>query len=65
MTTTTKDPRKLTKTEMRELHRRADDAGRKAAAETVPTPMQIVQRANPLDDTSPIVRAYEPVMDGV
>jgi hypothetical protein len=27
--------------------------------------MQVIQRANPWDDNSPIVKAYEPVMDGV
>lgn len=28
-------------------------------------PMHVVQRANMLDDSSPIVKRYEPVMDGV
>jgi hypothetical protein len=30
----------------------------------VPVPMQVVQHENPLDDNSPVVRAYEPIMDG-
>lgn len=51
--------------EFADLARRADEAGRKAAAERVPEPMIVVQRANPFDDSSPIVRQYAPVMDGV
>ena len=43
----------------------ADTAGQKAAAECMPIPMVVVERANPLDDTSPVVREYAPVMDGV
>lgn len=43
----------------------ADLAGRDAAEAAVPTPMIVVQRANPLDDNSPIVKQYEPVMGGV
>ena len=31
----------------------------------MPTPMTVVEHANPLDDGSPIKRVYEPVMDGV
>lgn len=48
-----------------ELARRADEAGRQAAEACVPQPMTVVQHANPLDDSSPIVRVYEPVMEGV
>lgn len=47
------------------LWRRALAAGEAAAEAARPTPMYVVQRANPLDDTSPIVKAYPPVMDGV
>lgn len=48
-----------------ELALRADEAGRRAAAECIPEPMVVVQRANPFDDSSPIVKQYAPVMDGV
>lgn len=63
--TTAIDLKKMTKTEMRELHERAEEAGRKAAEAAVPTPMHVVQRADPLDDTSPVVKRYAPVMAGV
>lgn len=43
----------------------ATEAGRKAAEACTPVPMTVVERANPLDDTSPITRRYAPVMDGV
>lgn len=43
----------------------AHAAGMKAAAEVVPVPMHVVERANPLDDTSPVVKRYAPVLDGV
>jgi hypothetical protein len=43
----------------------ADAAGRAAAEAVRVTPMIVVERADPLDDSSPIVRAYPPVMDGV
>lgn len=39
--------------------------GMAAATDIVPTPMVVQQHANPLDDNSPVVRQYEPVMDGV
>jgi len=44
-----------------EAHRAGQEAG--SAAECVP--MVVVQRANPLDDRSRVVKQYEPVMDGV
>ena len=44
---------------------RAHEAGLKAAAEIVPVPMHVVVRANPLDDSSPVVKRYAPVLDGV
>lgn len=48
-----------------ELFLKAHDAGNAAANAAVPTPMHVVQRAHPLDDSSPIVKRYAPVMDGV
>ena len=47
------------------IHNEAHAAGHEAATRARPTPMQVVQRANPMDDTSPVVKAYEPVADGV
>ena len=47
------------------LFQKADAAGQAAAEAVVPVPMQIVQRANPFDDNSPVVKSYEPVLDGV
>lgn len=61
----TTDLKKMTKTELRALHEKADAAGKEAAAAKVPEPMHVVQRANPLDDSSPVVKRYEPVMGGV
>ena len=46
------------------IYNEAKKAGLEAGNTVVPTPMQVVQHANPLDDNSPIVKAYEPVMDG-
>lgn len=40
-------------------------AGLKAGNEALCEPMHVVQRANMLDDSSAIVKRYEPVMDGV
>jgi hypothetical protein len=40
-------------------------AGKDAATATVPEPMTVVQRANPLDDSSPVVKQYAPVAAGV
>lgn len=39
--------------------------GHEAASKCVPVPMIVQQRANPFDDTSPVVKTYEPVMGGV
>lgn len=47
------------------LHNKAHAAGMAAGEAAMPTPMIVVQRANPLDDTSPIVKEYAPVMEGV
>lgn len=57
--------KRFTKTEARNLYREADEAGRKAAEAAVPTPMVVVQRENPFDDSSAIVKEYAPVMGGV
>lgn len=43
----------------------AHRAGMAAGEAARPTPMTVVQHANPLDDSSPVVKAYAPVMDGV
>jgi hypothetical protein len=43
----------------------ADQAGYEAANKHKPTPMTVVERANPLDDSSEIVKQYEPIADGV
>jgi hypothetical protein len=47
------------------LFERAHEAGMAAVEACTPTPMIVQQRANPLDDRSPVVHEYEPVMDGV
>lgn len=54
-----KGPRELAR-----IYREAWAAGVAAATATRPTPMHVVERANPLDDTSPIIRRYAPVLDG-
>ena len=56
---------KFSEAEARALFARAQEAGRIAADATTPQPMYVVQRQNPLDDNSPIVKAYAPVMSGV
>lgn len=43
----------------------AEKAGEAAAKACTPEPMHVVQRANPLDDSSPVVKRYAPVMAGV
>jgi hypothetical protein len=48
-----------------ELHARADAAGAAAADAHSPTPMHVVQRENPFDENSPIIKRYAPVADGV
>ena len=53
----------MTDSDHRALYRRAIAAGDKAAAEVTPTPMTLVERANPLDDASPVVASYT-VADG-
>jgi hypothetical protein len=57
--TTTKDR------QWAELDQLAHAAGIAAGQAARPTPMTIVERVNPLDDSSPIKRQYAPVMDGI
>jgi hypothetical protein len=56
---------KLSKSEMRSLVSRAEQAGMAAGNAIVPVPMHVVEHASPLDDNSSIVRRYAPVMGGV
>ena len=56
---------KLSDDQCAALFAKADAAGLAAGKAARPTPMVVVQRANPFDDTSPITRRYAPVMDGV
>ena len=56
---------RLTETQCAELFAQADAAGKRAADACVPVPMTVIERANPFDDTSAIVREYAPVNDGV
>jgi hypothetical protein len=51
--------------EYSELFSKADAAGRAAAEACKPVPMQVVERANPLDDSSAVVKRYAPVASGV
>ena len=48
-----------------DLFQRAHLAGIDAGQRAIPTPMVVIERANPLDDASEIVRQYEPIADGV
>lgn len=56
---------KLTDAQCQALWDKAHTAGLAAGESCIPEPMYVVQRANPLDDNSPIVKRYAPVMDGV
>lgn len=47
------------------IYEEAHNAGHEAALNIVPTPMTVVERSNPLDDTSPVIKQYAPVMDGI
>lgn len=53
------------KSDLDALFEQAEAAGEQAARECTPEPMHVVERANPLDDSSPIVKQYAPVMGGV
>ena len=48
-----------------ELYKLAWEAGVKAGTGVTPQPMHVVEHANPVNDTSPVVRRFAPVMDGV
>lgn len=48
----------------RVLYARAHELGEAAAEAVTPTPMVVQERENPLDDNSPVVRTYAPIMDG-
>jgi hypothetical protein len=67
MTTTkmTASDRKARDEKFRQVWAKALAEGRKAGEDIRPMPMVVVQRANPWDDNSPIVKQYAPVMDGV
>lgn len=57
---------KVKKTNMyRDLYDEAHAAATKKAEAHSPVPMTVVEHSNPLDDSSPIARVYEPVSDGV
>lgn len=56
---------KLSKLDMRDLIRQAETQGDIAAKSITPEPMYVVEHASPLDDNSPIIRSYPPVMGGV
>jgi hypothetical protein len=53
-----------TPAEFQELYNRAHAAGMAAGTQTQPVGMMVVQRANPLDDTSPVKQAWA-VPEGV
>lgn len=55
----------MAKTDWAKVHEAAHEAGMAAGEAARPTPMVVVQRENPWDDSSPVVRQYAPVMDGV
>lgn len=56
---------KFSRAEADALFSRAHAAGLKAGEGHRPEPMVVVQRENPFDASSKIVKQYEPVMDGV
>lgn len=53
------------KREFNNIWKEAHEAGLAAVDAHTPTPMVVVERANPLDDNSPIVHQYPPVADGM
>ena len=56
---------KFSHTEAQALFNKAHAAGMAAGEAARPVPMHVVQREHPFDDSSPIVKRYAPVMDGV
>lgn len=65
MATATKTAPKFSNSEAQALFDKAHAAGMVAGEGARPTPMHVVVRAHPFDDSSPIVKRYPPVMDGV
>lgn len=63
-TTTATGQVRFTARQAERLYARAHEAGMAALEAARPTPMYVVQRANPFDDSSPIVRRYAPVEGG-
>jgi len=48
----------MSENRFQEIWNEADTAGRKAGLEVETTPFRVVQHSNPLDDNSPVVRAF-------
>lgn len=58
-------PKAARESDFQALYTQAHEAGAVAAEASRPTPMVVQQRANPLDDSSPVVHTYAPVEGGV
>lgn len=56
---------KFSPSQAQQLFDKAHAAGMAAGEAHKPVPMHVVQRENPFDDNSKIVKAYAPVLDGV
>lgn len=56
---------RLSRAEVVALLREAEAAGAVAAERAVPTPMRVVERADPFDDTSPVAVDYGVYTEGV
>lgn len=56
--------RRFTPEQAQALFERAAAAGKAAGEAARPTPMNLIERANPIDDTSPITKVWAPVMEG-
>jgi hypothetical protein len=61
----TSNVKTLDKADFEDVYSVAFQAGMLAADDCTPTPMHVVERENPLDDSSAIKHAYAPVMSGV
>ena len=46
------------------LYQKAHAAGVAAGDAAVPSPMVVFERESPFDDSSPVVKVYEPIMEG-
>lgn len=55
----------VAKKDWQALHEAAHEAGTKAATQHTPTPMRVAQRFDPLDDSSPIVKDYGVIDEGL